>query len=142
MNKTTKIIIGIIILLILSASLIYVFKFKKQQVATKETEPQVVQQETEKEDLAKNIQPTQTIIVDGAITNVLADKIIVKSGEVENSFILTNKVDVLSVSKNGIEKKDFQYLSKDQKVSIILNQANSRAVSIQVLGDGITQASF
>ncbi|MFZ2975698.1 MAG: hypothetical protein WA055_03710 [Candidatus Moraniibacteriota bacterium] len=138
MQQKTKItiLIGLITIAILAVA-VYMFKksafFNPSLKQKKQT-----QQEPEKipeQKMEESTQPSviTTIQADGVVSQVSKDSLEITNDETKNTFILKENISVILVNGAKLEKKKISDIKKNQNVSLMINQADSQIISIQIL---------
>ncbi|MFA5777325.1 MAG: hypothetical protein WC906_02725 [Parcubacteria group bacterium] len=144
-QKTKMIILIALIVFIIFATAVFMFKKTKNLFNLGEQNKQAEQLESEKQkegqtgDFSKSF---TTIEIKGTVAAISKDSIEIQDGETKNTFSLAENIAVLSVSGSKVAKKSVSDLKKGQNVSLMLNQANSEIVSIQILEGRDSKALF
>jgi len=144
-QKTKMIILIALIVFIIFATAVFMFKKTKNLFNLGEQNKQAEQLESEKQkegqtgDFSKSF---TTIEIKGTVAAISKDSIEIQDGETKNTFSLAENIAVLSVSGSKASKKSVSDLKKGQNVSLMLNQANSEIVSIQILEGRDSKALF
>ena len=144
-QKTKMIILIALIVFIIFATAVFMFKKTKNLFNLGEQNKQAEQLESEKQkegetgDFSKSF---TAIEIKGTVVAISKDSIEIQDGETKNTFSLAENIAVLSVSGSKASKKSVSDLKKGQNVSLMLNQANSEIVSIQILEGRDSKALF
>ncbi|MFA5777322.1 MAG: hypothetical protein WC906_02710 [Parcubacteria group bacterium] len=144
-QKTKMIILIALIVFIIFATAVFMFKKTKNLFNLGEQNKQAEQLESEKQkegetgDFSKSF---TAIEIKGTVVAISKDSIEIQDGETKNTFSLAENIAVLSVSGSKASKKSVSDLKKGQNISLMLNQANSEIVSVQILEGTNSKALF
>jgi len=138
MQQKTKIIYGFI-LVVLTLVTLFILWLSRSEFFKEETP---VAKENDQVEMAQNpierIESAQekvysTSMVNGEIVSVLDDRIELSEGGTKSEFTLNKNVTVVEINGAEVEKKDQDYLKKGQKVSLVINQADSEIILLKVV---------